>query len=146
MPRTRPKPCDPPRHPARPRRAARRTIFQYDLFGAHRVINRPFDARRLAQIAEGIWRASIPVHGTLGERLFRALRVKVPDADTARFNALLKHGDERSPAVIFLLRDERTNEPTGVVRIFLDEFGWAVERRILGRRDGATLNPAPRPP
>jgi hypothetical protein len=134
----------PPRHPERQRRAARRPVFQYDFFGPPRIHNRPFDPRRLAGVAVGIWRASKPVEGTLGEKFFRTIRVKVPDADTARFHASLKRGDERGPAVIFLLRDVHTGEATGCVRIFLDpETGWATERRALGRVVGASVMPRP---
>jgi hypothetical protein len=143
-----PKPPDPTRHPARPRRAARRPVVQPDLFGGPpRVSYRPFDARRLAGIAVGVWKASKPVEGTLGAKFFLTRRMAVPtDATVVRFHPALSFEGTRAPGLVFLLRDECTNAPTGVVRIFIDEYGWPTGRKILGRRDGASISRAPRPP
>jgi hypothetical protein len=63
-----------------------------------------------------------------------------------RFHPSLTNGDGRSPGLIFLLRDQRSGEVCGAMRVYLDEFGWVTGKRILGRAFGATLNRAPRPP
>ena len=81
--------------------------------------------------------------GTLGERVFRDLRMPTPGPDIVRFHHALKRGDDRGPGLVFLLR--LRGEPVGIVRIYLDSDGRAFERRILGRAVGASVMP-PRPP
>jgi hypothetical protein len=120
---------------------------QLDLFELPRAPHKPLmTAERLTGIALGIFHASGPVEGTLGARFFEMRRLEVPDQSVVRFHPSLKFGDTRAPGLIFLLRDVRTGEPTGVVRLFLDTNGWVVGKRALGRVWGATLNRAPRPP
>jgi hypothetical protein len=138
------------RRPANDKRAAsraRRTVQprQLDLFRAPRA-PRPFDAQRLTQMALGIWAASAPVVGGPGAKFFEMRRLEIPDAATVRFHPSLKHGDGRAPGLVWLLRDVRTDEPCGCMRVYLDECGWPIAKRILGRAFGATLNRAPRPP
>jgi hypothetical protein len=118
-------------------------VVQPDLFGgAPRVFNRPFDLRRLTGIALGVWRAGRPVAGTEGEKFFKMRRLPVPtDATVVRFHANLSFEGGRAPGLIFLLRDDCTTDPVGVVRLFIDEFGWVIGRRVLGRRDGASITP-----
>jgi hypothetical protein len=133
-------------HRAKLRHAVRRRrVEQLDFFRAPRT-PRPCDAQRLTQIAMGVWRASGPVEGTAGEGFFRSRRLAVPGPEVVRFHPNLTFGKERAAGLIWLLRDQRTDEPCGCVRVFVDEFGWPIGRRVLGRRDGATLNRAPRPP
>jgi len=119
---------------------------QLDLFGARRMTKRPLDQTKLAQIAAGIFRASRPVAGTLGARFFEMRGLAVPGPDVARYHPSLKCGDARSAGLIFLLRDVRTREPCGVMRLYLDEHAWVTGMRPLGRVVGATLNRYPRPP
>ena len=116
---------------------------QLDLFPLRAKRKPPMTMERLAQIALGVWHASKPVHGTLGERLFRDLRIETPGADVARYCGNLKRGDERCPGLVCLARDLRTGSPCGVVRIYLNADGRAVERRVLGRVVGATVMPRP---
>ena len=37
--------------------------------------------------------------------------------------------------------DDITGEPTGVVRVFIDHNGWPCGRKVLGRREGASISP-----
>ena len=119
---------------------------QLDLFGPLRVRRKPLTPQRLAAMSIGIFNASRPVQGTLGQRFFSMRRLAVPSPDVVRFHPSLTNGDGRSPGLIFLLRDERTSEVCGCVRVYLDGDGWVIAKRILGRAFGATLNRAPRPP
>jgi hypothetical protein len=138
------KPTETPHHGARPRRAVRRRrIEQLDFFKSPRPPPRPFDLARLTEIALHIWAASGPVRGTSGEAFFRSRRLAVPGPDVVRFHPALKHGDDRAQGLVFLLRDERTSEPCGCIRIFLDDSGWAVAKKPLGRTSGASVMPRP---
>jgi hypothetical protein len=75
-------------------------VTQLDLFGPQRARRKlPWTPERLTSIAVGVWRASKPVAGTLGERLFRDLRLDVPGPDVVRFHHALKRGDERCPGL-----------------------------------------------
>ena len=131
---------------APPRRAARRPVVQFDLFGQHRVHNRPLDLRRLTGIALGIWKSGRAVSGTVGEKFFVVRRLPVPlDASVVRWHPNLTFDGSTGPGLIFLLRDLRSGEPTGIVRLHLDEFGWPIGRKILGRRAGASISHAPQP-
>ena len=119
---------------------------QLDLFGqprARRVTKRPLTPDKLIAIAVGMFRASRPVQGTLGAKFFAMRRLEVPAADVVRFHASLKFNDMRAPGLIFLMRDQRTGEPCGVMRLFLDEFGWVIGKKVLGRAWGATVMPRP---
>jgi hypothetical protein len=114
---------------------------QLDLFGPPRARRKPFTPEKLTSIALGVWRASRPVSGTLGERLFLDLRMETPGPDVVRYCGNLKRGDTRSPGLVWLLR--LNGSPCGIVRIYLDSDGRAVERRVLGRAVGATVMPRP---
>lgn len=118
--------------PARPR--------QLDLFRAP-PRRQPFTPEKLAQVAWAIWKASKPVEGTLGERLWRDLRLPTPGPDLCRYHSALKRGDDRGPGLVFLLR--LRGEPVGVVRLYLDDDGRVIERRILGRAFDATVMSRP---
>jgi hypothetical protein len=124
-------------------RSARRAVTQLDLFGAPR--RRPLTPEKLTSIALGVWGASGPVVGP-GAAFFRSRRLPIPDAQTVRYHPSLKCGDERAPGLVWLLREVRTDQPCGVLRVYLDADGWAVSKKVLGRCWGATLNRAPRPP
>ena len=126
-----------------PRRAARRPTIQFDLFGPPRVHYRPLDLR---QVALGVWKSGRAVRGTVGEKFFTSRRLPVPlDASVVRWHPNLTFDGSTGPGLIFLLRDNVTGEPTGIVRLHLDEFGWPIGRKILGRRAGASISHAPQP-
>jgi hypothetical protein len=137
---SRPKPTQDQR--SVPRRAARRKVEQLDFFRAPKPPRPPLDFEQLTEIGVRIWSASKPVAGTLGERVFRDLRIETPGPHVVRFCANLKRGDTRSPGLVWLLRWR--DRPCGVVRLYLDEDGRVVERRTLGRVVGASV--VPRPP
>jgi hypothetical protein len=124
---------------AQPQRQ-RRASTQLDLFRAPR--RKPsFTPEKLAQVSCAIWHASKPVAGTLGEAVFRDLRLITPGPDLCRFHSALKRGDDRGPGLVFLLR--LRGEPVGVAGLYLDSDGRVFERRILGRAVGATVMPSP---
>jgi hypothetical protein len=127
---------------SQPRRSAARSSTQLDLFTRGAPRRQPFTPERLTSIALGVWRASKPVAGTLGQRLFYDLRTETPGPEIVRFCPNLKRGETRSPGLVWLLRLPN-GSPCGVVRIYLDEEGRAVERRVLGRAVGATVMPRP---
>jgi hypothetical protein len=106
----------------------------------------PFDPQRLTQIAMYIWAALRPVAGTLGEKFFTTRGLAVPGPDVVRFHPSLKFGDTRAAGLVWKLVDQRTGEPCGVLRIFLDSSGKVIARRVLGRGIGASISRAPRPP
>jgi hypothetical protein len=114
---------------------------QLELFPL-RARRKPFTPERLTSVALGVWGASKPIAGTLGARLFYDLRTDVP-GHVARFCANLKRGEARAPGVVFLLRDLRSGQPCGLVRLYLDSDGRVFDRRILGRAVGATVMPRP---
>jgi hypothetical protein len=124
--------------------ARRARTVQLDLFNATpRTAARPFDQKRLAQIASYIWQASVSVRGTIAEHCFTARCLALPDPAVAKFHPSLKFNDARAPAILWLLRDTKTGEPTGVLRVYLTADGSTViSRRVLGRAIGATISTA----
>ena len=144
MPRTQPTPPALSSHHRAKLHRDRRGA-QLDLFRAPRPPRKPFDLERLTQIALHIWAAGRPVRGTVGEVFFRSRRLAVPGPDVVRFHPALKHGDERAAGLIWLARDLRTDAVCGAMRVFVDEGGWPIAKKPLGRIAGATLNHA-RPP
>jgi hypothetical protein len=131
-----------------PHKSARRRhgpVIEPDLFGGPpRISYRPFDHRKLTAIAVAIWRASKPVRGTAGEQFFLSRRMDPPaDASVVRWHPNLTFDGATGPGLIFLMRDLSTGEPSGIVRLRLDEFGWPVRRKLLGRRAGASISHAP---
>lgn len=121
---------------------------QLDLFGAHLVTKRrpPMTPEKLAGMALGIWRASGRVVDGPGAAFFHSRRLAVPGSDVVRFHPSLKFGNERAPGLVFLLRDKRTGEVCGCMRVYLDpETGWAIAKRPIGRCWGSTINRAPVP-
>ena len=127
--------------------SARRRVTQLDLFRAPRT-PRPFDLRRLTEIALHIWAASAPVVGGPGAKFFEVRRLPVPDAGAVRYHPALSFKDGRCPGLVWLLKDTHTAEPTGVMRLFLSQDGTTVlGKRVLGRAVGASISRAPsRPP
>jgi hypothetical protein len=89
------------------------------------------DAIKRQHHAAEIWRTSVPLVGTLAHRYLverRGLHIGTLDlAHCLRWS-------EREHAVIALMTDATTNEPTGVHRTFLNQDGTKRERRMLGRQ------------
>ena len=102
----------------------------------------PFNPRKLVKLALGIWRVSMdPRHSVLAEKWAASHAITLPDdvSDAVRFHASLRHGDARSPGLVLLLRDLHRDEPTGVLRAYLDDAGNVIGRRALGRTFNAAI-------
>ena len=96
------------------------------------------DAADRTAAALRIWRQSVPLKGTLGERYFieqRKLAIDAIPLDHAlRWNS-------HAGAVIALMTDAETGETIGVHRTFLDSAGAKRERKMLGRQGVVRLSP-----
>ncbi len=85
-----------------------------------------------------IWRGSVPLKGTLGERYFIGQR-KLAIDDLPLDHAL--RWNSQAGAVIALMTDAETGEPVGVHRTFLDSAGVKRERKMLGQQGVVRLSP-----
>lgn len=112
-------------------------LFQWaGVFTPRRDIASPFDPRKAVKFALGIWHTAMPAHhAILAERWATSQNLILPDdiSDCIRFHPNLKFGNDRAPGLVFLLRDLNTDEPTGVLRIYLSDDGNVIGRRTLGR-------------
>ena len=79
------------------------------------------------------------------EKFFTSRRLPVPlDASVVRWHPNLTFDGVSGPGLVFLLRDLSSGEPTGIVRLHLDAYGWPIRRsRVLGRRAEASISHAP---
>ena len=97
----------------------------------------PFDPLKLQIFARAIWKASSHAHGMLATRWLTSQGLALPDEvgiDVVRFHPALKLlGDERTPAIVWLLRDVFTDELVGIQRCYLDLDGKLIRRKTLGR-------------
>lgn len=126
--------------PVAPRRGRnpshRKTVLQPDLFEAAGEVLR-IDASQVGAWAKGIWAASMDARvALLCERWLSSCGLALPDGvdgSVLRFHPSLKFDDERAPGLVWLMRDVRTDEPTSILRVFLDEGGVEIARRPLGR-------------
>lgn len=113
------------------------------VFTPRRNIAPPFDPRKSVKFALGIWHASIDArHAVLCERWCTSQNLNLPDdidGDVLRFHPRLKHGNDRAPGLIWLLRDVFTDEPVAIQRLFLDQTGSVIGRRTLGRTKNAAV-------
>ena len=96
------------------------------------------DARKLKR-AKLIWRTAVPLPGTLGFKYFTQRRGLHIGALGALDHALRWHDD--IAAVVALMTDPFSNEPTGVHRTFLNSDGTKRERKMLGRQGVVRLSP-----
>ncbi len=88
------------------------------------------DTRQRHKIfAQQIWRESVPLPGTLGERyLIEHRKIDVTGIDLT--HVLRWHKSDRM--VVALMTDAATNEPLGVHRTFLGRDGAKLKRLMLG--------------
>lgn len=56
-----------------------------------------------------------------------------------RHHPSLRYEGQSLPAMIALMRDIRTDEPTGIIRTFLSPDGNKIDRRMLGRAKGSAV-------
>jgi hypothetical protein len=100
-----------------------------------------------------IWWATQPLAGTIGEAYLRDVRgIRMPLwPDDLRFHpSCPRHGDQL-PAVVALMRDIRTNEPSGIHRTFLTADGSGKDagasgdmaKMMLGRAKGSVVKLTP---
>jgi len=83
-------------------------------------------------IALRTWSEAVPIGGTLAERYFLEHRkLDLRHLSEVR-HALRWHGGIR--AVVSLMTDPVSGQPTGVHRTFLDGDGAKIERKMLGRQ------------
>jgi putative DNA primase/helicase len=109
------------------------------------------DAERRKRFALKIWADCIDPRGTLAERYLREHReLHLPDSTACaviRFHAGLRYEiGKYLPAMVCLLRDIETDEPTGIHRTFLDRYsGRKIDRKMLGIAKGAAIKLDPEP-
>lgn len=101
------------------------------------------DDRR--RIAEAIFADAEPIAGTPAEDYLRRHRrlTHLPGLDhCARFHGGCPRGRERRPALLWLMTDALTNEPTGIERQFLRPDGRKDGRAMaLGQRGVIRISP-----
>jgi hypothetical protein len=96
-----------------------------------------FDPQQAVRWAMGLWRASYDARLAIPTTQWcTRYGITLPDeidANTLRFNPRLSMPNgERAPGLVWLLRDLRSDEPTGVLRTFLGESGEVLGQRVLG--------------
>ena len=94
------------------------------------------DDRARTAFALDIWRASTPIRGMLGWKYFTERR-------GLRIGALgdLSHclrWNQRIGAVVGLMTDPLTNNPTGIHRTYIAPDATKLDRRMLGRQGSLT--------
>jgi hypothetical protein len=86
--------------------------------------------------AARIWRAAIPISGTLAEQyLTQTRKLAIPDSvddEILRFHPFCAFGTEHHPSLIALIRNDVTNEPTAVQRTALRPDATKIGRMSLG--------------
>jgi hypothetical protein len=95
-------------------------------------------------VAGDIWRASVPIAGTLAETYLRETRKLILPPDISprvlRFHSDCPFGPgERHPCLIALYQDVRTDKPTAIMRTALTADGRKVDRKALGPVGGAAI-------
>lgn len=89
--------------------------------------------------ALAIWRQSVDPAETVVERHLHSRGLNLEHAEDIRFHGALRFDGGTVPGMVALMRDIRTNEPCGIHRTFLDANGRKLDRRMLGRANGACV-------
>jgi hypothetical protein len=97
------------------------------------------DQERRVKTALSLWKASAPLPDTLGSRYFTEHRGFHIGALGDLSHALRWH--EGIGAVVALMTNAVTNEPTGIHRTFLNPDGTKRERKMLGKQGVIRLTP-----
>jgi putative DNA primase/helicase len=91
--------------------------------------------------ALAIWCNARPLRGSLAEAYLRSRGIEMPAAaldEALRFHPHCPWGIGTRPALVGLIRDVLTDEPTAVLRIALTEEGRKIAPKALGpKADGA---------
>jgi hypothetical protein len=94
-------------------------------------------------IALAIWAEAGDPRGTPAERYLIAERdLHLSDeiaGSVIRFHPALWYERAHVPGLVALFRDIETDEPCGIHRVFLNDAGRKIERRMLGRARGAAI-------
>ena len=93
------------------------------------------DSLKKQNDALSIWSRSVPIEGTLAETYLHS-RGLAYEGDALRFY-------RGGRAMVALMTDAITGEPTGIHRTFLDSDGHKVERKMFGRAKGAVVRLSP---
>jgi hypothetical protein len=96
------------------------------------------ETRRIAR-ALSYWRRSHDPRGTIVETYLASRCIVLPDGvagEVIRFCAGPR-------MMVALLRDIRTSEPCGIHRTFLNADGTKIEKKMLGRANGAAIKLSP---
>jgi hypothetical protein len=105
----------------------------------HLVDRESNDVGERIECALKIWEASVPLADTLSWRYFTERReLHIGLLDDLDY-CLRWHDGER--AVIALMTDPVTNEPTGIHRTFLNSDATKRERKMLGKQGAIRLSP-----
>jgi len=78
-----------------------------------------------------LWRASIDPRRTIAERYLKSRALELPEeaaSEAIRFHPACPFGSERFPAMVYLVRNIRTNEPQAIHRTALAADGTAIKR------------------
>lgn len=103
-------------------------------------------------LAARLWAEAAPARGTIVETYLAARGLHLPEApydpDAIRFHPACPRGAERLPAMVTLMTDPASAEPTGVHRTFLrpdgsDRLRDDRAKAMLGRRGVIRLSPDP---
>jgi hypothetical protein len=102
------------------------------------------DQQRRKKDALKLWNEAIDPRGTLVETYLRKHRgLMLPDSvanSAIRFNKDLFYAGHDQPGMICLLRNIKTNEPTGIHRTFLGRYdAEKIDRRMLGIAKDAAI-------
>ena len=102
------------------------------------------DEKRIEQ-ALAIWCDARPLRGTLAERYLRSRCIEVPPAalEVLRFHPRCPWGIGTCPAMVALIRDIITDEPTGIHRTALSADGSKIGRKALGLKGGGAIKLSP---
>jgi putative DNA primase/helicase len=96
------------------------------------------DERRIEK-ALGIWADACPLRGTLAEQYLASRSIEVPDPalDVLAFHPCCPWEIGTRPALVGLICDAVTDEPTGIHRTALTADGHKIGRKVLGlKTDG----------
>jgi putative DNA primase/helicase len=102
------------------------------------------DEKRITQ-ALTIWCESRPLRGTLAERYLRSRCIEVPDEalEVLRFHPRCPWGIGTRFAMVALIRDIITDEPTGIHRTALSADGSKIAPKALGLKGGGAIKLSP---
>jgi putative DNA primase/helicase len=90
------------------------------------------------ELARKIWRAATPLSGSLGERYL--LEHRQLEIGTVDLEHVVRWHDGFC-AIVAMMTDAVTGEPTGIHRTFLTDDGRKRERKMLGRQGVIRLSP-----